>query len=105
MTLNYGKYEISYTPTKNNVKIVDSYKICKKADMNAIVKLIRAEALKLGFKYRRSNSSWDTEWRAHNYMYDKGIERARTVSVDLNENESRLKLIAYSLMSARYRKG
>lgn len=105
MTLNYGKYKISYTVTKNNVKIVDSCKICKRADMNAIVKLIRAEALKLGFKYRRSNSSWVTEWRAHNYMYDKGIDRARTDSVDLNENESRLKLISYSLMSARYRKG
>lgn len=105
MTLNYGEYEISYAVTKNNVRIVDSYKICKRADMNAIVKLIRAEALKMGFKYSRSNSSWVTEWRAHNYMYDKGIDRARTVSVDLNENESRLKLISYSLMSARYRKG
>ena len=105
MTLNYGKYEISYTLTKGNVRIVDSYKICKKADMNAIVKLTRAESLKLGFKYKRSNSSWVTEWRAHNYMYDHGIERARTASVDLNENESSLKLISYTLMSARYNKG
>ena len=104
-TLKYGKYEISYTLTKGNVHIVDSYKVCKKADMNAIVKLIRAEALRLGFKYKRSNSSWVTEWRAHNYMYDNGIERARTASVDLSEDESRLRLIAYNLMSARYRKG
>lgn len=105
MTVKYGKYEISYTATKKNVRIVDSYKISKRADMNAIVKLIRAEALKLGYKYRRSTSSWVTEWRAHNYMYDKGIERARSASVDLNENESRWKLVSYILMSARYRKG
>ena len=105
MTLKYGKYEISYTVTKNNVKISDSYKITKKAEMDTIVKLIRAEALTLGYKYRRSNDSWVTEWRAHNYMYDKGIERDRTASVDLNENESRLKLVSYSLMSALYRKG
>ena len=105
MTLKYGKHEISYTLTNGNVHIVDSYKVCKKADMNAIVKLIRAEALRLGFKYKRSNSSWVTEWRAHNYMYDKGIDRARTASVDLNENESRLKLASYALMSACYRKG
>jgi hypothetical protein len=105
MMVKYGKYEISYTATKNNVKIVNSYKITKKADMNAIVKLIRAEALKLGFKYSRSNSSWVTEWRAHNYMYDKGLERARTASVDLSENESRLVLASYSLMSVLYRKG
>lgn len=105
MTVKYGKYEISYAATKNNIKIVNSYKICKKADMGAIVKLIRAEALKLGYKYSRSNSSWVTEWRAHNYMYDRGIERSRTASVDLNEKESRVKLASYSLMSALYRKG
>jgi hypothetical protein len=101
-TLKYGKYEISYTLTKDNVHIVDSYKVYKKADMNAIVKLIRAEATKLGFKYKRSNSSWVTEWRAHNYMYDRGVERARTASVDLNEDESTLRLVGYSLMSACY---
>ena len=105
MTLKYGKIEISFTATKNNVRIIDSYKISKKADMNAIVKLIRAEAQKLGFKYSRSNSSWVTEWRAHNYMYDKGLERSRTASVDLSENESRVKLASYTLMSALYRKG
>ena len=105
MTLNYGKHKISFTLTKNNVHIVDSYKISKNADMLAIVNRIRAEALKLGFKYRRSNSSWITEWRAHNYMYDKGIERARTASVDFDENVSVLKLISYSLMAALYRKG
>ena len=105
MTVKYGKYEISYTATKNNIKIVNSYKICKKADMSAIVKLIRAEAQKLGFKYNRSNSSWITEWRAHNYMYDRGIERSRTASVDLSEKESRVKLASYSLMSILYRKG
>ena len=105
MELKYGKYQISFTLTKNNVHIVDSYKISKNADMLAIAKQIRAAALKLGFNYRRSNSSWITEWRAHNYMYDHGIERARTASVDFDENESGLKLISYSLMSALYRKG
>ena len=102
--VKYGKYEISFTCNKSNVHIVDSYKIQKKADMNAIVKLIRAEASRLGFKYKRSNSSWVTEWRAHNYMYDKRIERARTASVDLSENESKLKLLSYNALAALYRK-
>ncbi len=105
MTLKYGKYEITYHLTKGNVQIANSYKIQKKADMSAIVKLIRAEAQKLGFKYKRSNSSWVTEWRAHNYMYDKRIDRARSASVDLNDNESKVKLASYTLMSALYRKG
>ena len=102
-TLNYKGYVINYTLSKNNIHIVDSYKIKKKADMDAIVNLIRTEATKKGFKYKRSNSSWVTEWRAHNYMYDKRIDRARTGSVDLNENESRLKLLSYSTMALRYR--
>ena len=102
-TLNYNNQVINYTITAKNVHIENSYKIRKKADMNAIVKLIRAEAQKKGYKYKRSNSSWVTEWRAHNYMYDKGMSRSRTADVDLNENESRLKLLSYSLMSRRYK--
>lgn len=102
-TLNYNNQVINYTITAKNVHIENSYKIRKKADMNAIVKLIRAEAQKKGIKYKRSNSSWVTEWRAHNYMYDKGMERSRTADVDLNENESRWKLLSYSLMSWRYK--
>jgi hypothetical protein len=102
-TLQYKNFTIQYKLSKGNIQIVDSYKIRKKADMNAIVKAIRAAALKKGFKYKRSNSSWVTEWRAHNYMYDKGQQRSRTGSVDLNENESRWKLLSYSLMSLLYK--
>ena len=105
MTVKYGKYEISFNATKNNVQIVNSYRVTAKADMNAIVKLIRAEAKKLGFTYSRSNSSWVTEWRAHNYMYDCGVERSRTGSVDLSEKENKLKLASYKVMAALYRKG
>lgn len=103
MTLTYKTFTIEYTLSKGNVHIVDSYKIRKKADMNGIVVTIRAEAKKKGYTYKRSNNSWVTEWRAHNYMYDKGQQRARTGSVDLNDNESRLKLLAYSAQSLLYR--
>jgi hypothetical protein len=101
--LKYKNYSIEYTLSKNNVHIVNSYKIKKKAEMNDIVKLIRAEATKKGFKYKRSNSSWVTEWRAHNYMYDKKMDRSRTGSVDLNKNESKVKLLSYSTMSLLYK--
>ena len=102
-TLKYGNYTVEYKVSKGNVQIVNSYKIRKKADMNGIVAAIRAAAKKAGYTYKRSNSSWVTEWRAHNYMYDKNIERSRTASVDLNENESRLKLLAYNVQSLLYR--
>lgn len=103
MTLKYNNFTIEYSLTKNNIHIVNSYKIRKQADMNGIVAAIRAAAKKQGYTYKRSNSSWVTEWRAHNYMYDNGISRSRTASVDLNENESRLKLLTYSIQSRRYK--
>jgi hypothetical protein len=103
MTITYKNQKITCTITKSNVQVVDSYKIRKAADMKAIIKLLRAEAAKKGFKYKRSESSWLTEWKAHNYMYDRNKERARTRSVDLNEGESRLKLLSYSAMALLYR--
>lgn len=102
-TLKYKDYVVEYKATKGNVQIVNSYKIRPKAAMQGIVSAIKAEAKKLGYTYKRSNSSWVTEWRAHNYMYDKGIERARTASVDLNENESFLRRLAYEIQSLLYR--
>lgn len=102
-TVKYKNYTITYTATAKNVHVVNSYRITKKAEMNAIVKLLREGAKKLGYTYKRSNSSWVTEWRAHNYMYNKKIDRARTGSVDLNDNESKLKLLSYTALSLLYR--
>lgn len=103
-------YEFEYKGQKiqvkfsaKNVHIVDSYKIRKPADMTAIIKLIKAEATKRKLKYKRSNSSWLTEWKAHNYMYDNNVERARTASVDLEEGLGLIKSLSYSLMARRYK--
>lgn len=102
-TLKYKNLVINYSASSKNIHIDDSYKIRKSADMSGIVAAIRSEMLKKGIKYKRSNSSWVTEWKAHNYMYDRGQQRSRTADVDLNENESRLKLLSYSLMARRYK--
>lgn len=102
-TLKYKNLVVNYSASSKNIHIDDSYKIRKSADMSGIVAAIRAEMLKKGIKYKRSNSSWVTEWKAHNYMYDRGQQRSRTADVDLNENESRWKLLSYSLMARRYK--
>ena len=102
-TLQYAELTIQYKLSNENIQIVDSYRIKKRADMNGIVKVIRAEAKQKGFTYKRSDNSWVTEWRAHNYLYDKGQQRARTGSVDLNENESKLKLLGYNIISLLYK--
>ena len=102
-TFEYKGMTITCKFSAKNVQVVDSYKVRKAADMSAIIKLIKAEAKKRGLKYKRSDSSWLTEWKAHNYMYDKGQERSRTRSVDLNENEGTLKLLGYKLLALRYK--
>lgn len=102
-TLTYKNFVITYKLSAKNVQIVDSYKIRKQDDMSSILKLIRTEAQKKGFKYKRSHSAWVTEWRAHNYMYDHKISRSQSRSVDLNENESKLKLISYNALSRLYK--
>ena len=102
-TLTYNGMTIKVKFSAKNVQIVDSYKIRKVADMKAIIKLVKAEAKKRGLKYKRSDSSWLTEWKAHNYMYDKGTERARTASVDLDEGLGFLKSLAYTLLAIKYK--
>lgn len=102
-TFEYKGQKITCKFSAKNVHIVDSYKIRKPADMTAIIKLIKAEAKKRGLKYKRSNSSWLTEWKAHNWMYDKKMERSRTASVDLEENLGLVKSLSYAIMAIRYK--
>ena len=99
----YNNMDVICKFSAKNVQIVDSYKIRKPADMTAIIKLIKAEAKKRGLKFRRTNHSWLTEWKAHNYLYDRNIERTRTKSVDLNECEGFFKLLGYFVIALRYK--
>lgn len=103
MKATYNGQTIEYTLSKNNVHIVDSYKIRRKTAMKKFLRIIRDEAKKQGYNYKRFESCWYIEWQAHNYLYDKGVERERTGSVDLNEDESRWKIISYSVLAALYK--
>lgn len=103
ITIQHNEQTVSCNISKENVHITDSYLIRKASDMREIIKLIKAEADKQGFNYKRSNFSWLIEWKAHNHLYDKEIEQDRTASVDLNENESIFKRIGYFLLALRYR--
>ena len=94
--------EISYSLSKENVHIHDSYKIRNRETMHTTLENIRREAALQGYQYHRSNQSWVIEWRAHNYLYDKGIQQARTAEVDLNENEPLWRRACYCILSLLY---
>ena len=89
--------------SKNNLHIMDSYKIRKSSDMLAVLKIIRAEAYLRGFTYRRSIASWLHEWKAHNTLSARNIETERTSFVDLNEDESIIRRLGYFVLSLFYK--
>ena len=67
--------------------------------MKAILQTIRKIIAKDGITYKRTDDSWLTEWCAHNVLFGMHIARLRTASVDLNEDESKLKLLCYRVLA------
>jgi hypothetical protein len=98
----YKNRTITCLISKNNIHIVRSSEIRQPADMKEILKVIRAEAEKRGFTYKRSLSSWLMEWKAHNYLSDKNIETSRASSVDLNEDEKLIRRFGYFVLALFY---
>lgn len=88
--------------SEDNIHIVNSVRIKNPTDMKAILKIIRAEAEKRGFKYKRSIRSWLIEWKAHNYLSHRNIEQNRTSSVDLSEDEKLIRRFGYFILALFY---
>ena len=102
MIININDKKVEYTYNKDNIHIQDSFAITSKEEMIAILNEIRLEAAWNGICYKRDTKSWLTEWRAHNRLYNWGIEKERTGSVDLNESESKIRLFLYSIIAIGY---
>ena len=102
MIVEINNKKIEYTYNKDNVHIQDSFTTTSKEEMITILKAIRVEAAKNGYFYDRDNKSWLTEWCAHNRLYNWGFEEERTGSVDLNESESKIRLLLYSIIAIGY---
>ena len=49
--------------------------------------------------YTRTLKSEYQEWKAHNFLYRMGIKRERTKRVDIDQNESKLRLFGYAILS------
>ena len=102
MYLDFNGKQINYTLTKQNVHIQDSYAITSKTEMLAILSTIRLEAAKNDIFYNREDDSWLAEWCAHNRLHKLGIAKRRTGSVDLDENESKIRLLLYPIIALGY---
>ena len=94
---NYGYIQILFN--EKNIHIEDSYRIKDERDMKTILWIVQNASFNRGISYLRKRASWIREWKAHNLLYKLGIQKERTRSVDLNENESIYRRIGYFFLS------
>lgn len=76
---------VAVTITKDNIHIVDSYKISKRVYMKDYLNDIR-KCGKYDYceVFNRSNFDMINEWVTHNNLYKLGICKDRTIDVDLD---------------------
>ena len=91
--------DVRYSAT--NVHINNSYLVGKDR-IPEWVKVIKSFGEQNGYTYSRSNQSWINEWKAHNLLYKCGVSPNRTRDVDLNEDETSIRELGYSLLSILY---
>lgn len=93
------KFSFSKNPC---LHIKDSYMIKSDADIKGALEYIHNldEYKQLqAVGYTRTMKSEFAEWKAHNRLYQFGVLRARTGSVDIDQNESRLRRFGYVILS------
>lgn len=86
---------------KDDICIIDSYKIKTIKNMKCVINSIRQKCDNSNIIHKRSMYSLINEWRSHNLLYDLHIQRDKTKDVNLN-NETLIKRICYSVLSVLY---
>lgn len=85
--LKYNNLEIEYKVTNSKLAIIDSYKITQKADMmNILYNIMNQESLNWPV-FQRKVKGMVEEWRAHNILYNFGLFRSHTQTVDLEADQ------------------
>lgn len=95
--------EVTFDPEALNIHVQDSYRLAYKDQIRRAVEYICDKpSMKLMREagYKRTPGSMVTEWAAHDTLYRWGISKNRTASVDLNQGESGLRRILYSLIAS-----
>jgi hypothetical protein len=90
--------------TKNNISIIDSYKIKKRSDQNALISELRSLYTddKNNVLDNRSDFSLICEWRTHNLLYALHVLRDHTGTVDLEYPQPWYMKVGYFIGSLFY---
>ena len=70
----------------NNIKIINSYKIKTKKEMESFLEEVFEKAPI--YKTKRTMGSLLREWKCHNRFYNKGLFISHTKDCDLESNEA-----------------
>lgn len=81
--------------SKNCTTVYNSYLI---KDISYAVDEIIAHRKSIGYPVTRTKSSYVSEWKAHNRLYNLGIARSHTKDVDLEENLSKKTEIIWRIL-------
>ena len=81
-----------------NICIKNSYEIADK-DIDSFIDHL-SEAVKEKH-FKRSKKSWKKELLSHNRLFRLGLFVEHTIDTDLSDNESKLRLFAYNILSLK----
>lgn len=103
-----NQFLVIYDIKNLNIHVEDSHRTHSKKEVEALLKEITSEDCQ-GWKYMVDNgytrtlASMRDEWCAHNVLYNWGVARARTGSVDMDQGEPPIRKLIYSLLATLYR--
>lgn len=95
-------FKVSFQYDALSFCIENSYLAKTKKDIIKILEVIHLtpEYQELVYHgYTRTIKSEYQEWYAHNVLYNMGILREHTGTVDINNNESKIRLFGYAILS------
>ena len=84
--------------TKTNTKIVNSYLLKTKTEINKVVMQVLNERETKKLPITRNFESYAREIKAHNRLYNLHLFRSHTKDCDLEEPISKWKEIIYSIL-------
>lgn len=101
--MDTGVLNVSFHFSNNPcMSIKDSCRVTKGADIKKALETIHGmmEYQRLRQSgYTRTFQSEYQEWKAHNFLYRIGYQKDRTGSVDIDQNESKLRKFIYAILS------
>ena len=84
--------------TKDNTKVIDSYKITDRNEIRKQVLWIIEERKIRKYPITRTVNSYVREWIGHNRLYEIGYKQDHTKDADLNENNSIIEEIIWLII-------